>query len=248
LEQNKNNDGSKPMIPASRLHRSTPSSSEIFPMAPEPLEEIGADAPADVATAMAFGLARLAAASKETRPIVLVTTADGLAERGRPFAGGMRAFGLGLERLIWVRTRREGEALWALEEVLKSGAVAGGLALAASPPFVATRRLEFAAREGRAAGILLRTGPAGDLSAARRRWRISALASAPDAFDPEALGAPRLRAELLRRRDGPPGAWTLERDDETGGFRVVAGLAGHGLETGELAAAPNAVVQSRAVA
>jgi protein ImuA len=221
------------MTPASLLHRSEAQDSTVFPGAAEPLEEVGAAEPGDLAAALAFTLARLTAASNEIRPIALVTTADGLAERGRPFAGGIQGWGAGFERLIWVRARREGEALWALEEVLKSGAVAGGLALVAAPPFVTTRRLEFAAREGRATGVLLRAGPAGDLSAARRRWRIGALGSSLDAWDPAAPGGVRLRAELLRRRDGPPGAWDLERDNETGGLRVAAGLAGHGLDEGE---------------
>jgi protein ImuA len=204
----------------------------LFPREPEALEEVAAGTGADVAAALVFALSRLPQRGSSDRPVALVATADWLGERGRPFAGGIRAFGLGFERLIWVRTRREGEALWALEEILKSGAAAGGLVTAAAPDFVVTRRLEFAARTGSAVGILLRAGPAGDLSAARRRWRITALASAPDPLDPAAPGAPRLRAELVRRRDGPPGAWELERDDETGGFRVAAGLAGHGVDEG----------------
>ena len=219
--------------PARLLHRPASQDPGVFPAAPEPLEEVRAGAPGDVAAALAFALSRLTSAPKETRPVALVTTQDWLAERGRPFAGGMGDWGLGAERLIWVRARREGEALWALEEVLKSGAAAGGLVVAAAPPFVITRRLEFAAREGRAVGILLRAGPAGDLSAARRRWRITARPSGLDAFDPATPGRARLRAELLRRRDGPPGAWDMERDDETGGFRVAAGLAGHGVDEGE---------------
>jgi protein ImuA len=178
-------------------------------------------------------LARLASTPGETRPVALVTTQDWLAERGRPFAGGMRDWGLGFERVLWVRARREGEALWALEEVLKSGAAAGGLATVAAPPFVVTRRLEFAARTGQARGILLRVGPAGDLSAARRRWRITAQRSRAVPFDLAAPGETRLRAELLRRRDGPPGAWELERDDETGGLRLAAGLADHRVAPGE---------------
>ena len=219
-------------IRAALLHRSESPDPAAFPWAAEGLEEVGAGAPADAAAAWAFALCRLTAA-KDARPVALVTTADWLAERGRPFGAGMRAWGLASERLIWVRTRREGEALWALEEVLKSGAAAGGLATVAAPPLTATRRLEFAAREGRAVGVLLRAGPAEDLSAARRRWRITAEASGTDPFDPMAPGAPRLRADLLRRRDGPPGAWALERDDETGGLRLAAGLAGHGVAQGE---------------
>jgi protein ImuA len=201
----------------------------LFPGVCEPLEEAAAAEPADAAAAFAFALGRLASA-RDARPMVLVTTALWLRARGRPFARGLAGWGLGPERLIWVRAEREADALWALEEALKSGAVAGGLASVEAPPFVATRRLDFAARAGGALGVLLRAGPAGDLSAARRRWRIKAGASATHGFDPAAPGRVRLTAELVRRRDGPPGAWALEQDDETGRLRVVAGLAGHGLD------------------
>jgi protein ImuA len=200
----------------------------VFPAACEPLEEVGACAPADNAQAMAFAVARLARAP-DPRPLVLATTPAWVRERGRPFAQGLARFGLEPHRLIWVRAEWEAEALWTLEEALKSGAVAGGLVCAERPPFVTTRRLEFAARAGKAAGVILRAGPADDLSAARRRWRIAARPCAPDPFDANAPGAPRLRAELTRRRDGPPGAWDLELNDETHDFGVVAGLADHGL-------------------
>ncbi len=201
----------------------------LFPSVCEPLEEAAAAEPADAAAAFAFALGRLAAA-KDARPVALVTTGLWLRERGRPFARGVAGWGLGPERLIWIRAEREAQALWALEEALKSGAVAGGLASVEAPPFVATRRLDFAARAGGALAVLLRAGPTGDLSAARRRWRITAGPSATHAYDPAAPGRVRLNAELVRRRDGPPGAWALEQDDETGRLRVVAGLAGHGLD------------------
>src|SRR5580704_6494413 len=213
----------------SLLHRVAPPDPALFPSACEPLEEASAAEPADAAAAFAFALSRLAAA-EDARPRVLVTTALWLRERGRPFARGLKSWGLAPERLIWIRTEREAEALWALEEALKSGAVAGGLASIEAPPFVATRRLDFAARAGGAVGILLRAGAGGDLSAARRRWRITAGASATHFFDAAAPGRERLQAELVRRRDGPPGAWMLEQDDETGRLGVVAGLAGHGLD------------------
>ena len=193
-----------------------------FPATPEPLEEVGAREPADAAAAFAFALGRIA--GNDGRPLALVTTDLWLRERGRPFARG-----LGGLRLLWVAVRKEAEALWALEEVLKSGAVAGALATVESVPFVAGRRLDFAAHAGRAVGVILRTSPARELSAARRRWRIGALGSGEAAFDPRAPGPPRWRAELTRRRDGPPGSWNLEQEDETGRLRVVAGLADHGV-------------------
>jgi protein ImuA len=208
------------------LHKGLYGQPAAFPEACDPLEETAAAQPADAAAALGFALGRLAGAPAE-RPVVLVTTPLWLRERGWPFARGLARWGLTPERMIWVRAAKEDQALWALEEALKSGAVAGGLATVEHPPFVATRRLDFAARAGGALGILLRAGPAEDLSAARRRWRIASRPSAIADFDEAAPGAVRLRAELVRRRDGPPGAWNLEQDDETGRLRVDAGLADH---------------------
>ncbi len=216
-------------MPTSPFAHPDPPDPAIFPRAGEPLEEVGAAQPADAAAALAFALERMTGAD-DPRPWLMATTPPWLRERGRPFARGL-AFGrFAPERLIWVRAGTEAEALWALEEALKSGAVAGGLACVERPAFVATRRLEFAARTGGALGVLLRAGPAGDLSAARRRWRIASALSGPAAFDAAAPGHTRIRAELVRRRDGPPGVWELEQDDETGRFAVVAGLADHGLD------------------
>lgn len=211
------------------LHKGLYGRPADFPEACEPLEEVGAAQPADAGAAFGFAIGRLLTAPAD-RPLALVTTAEWLRERGRPFAHGLGVWGCASERLIWVRAVKEAEALWALEEALKSGAVAGGLATVEHPPFVATRRLDFAARAGGALGVVLRAGPAQDLSAARRRWRIAAQASLGEAFDAAAPGAARLRAELARRRDGPPGGWDLEQDDETGRLRLGAGLADHRLD------------------
>ena len=215
----------RPLSPAPLSLGATP-----YPEACEPLEEVSAAQPADAAAALGFGLARLAkACARDRRPLALVTTAEWLRERGRPFAQGCAGFGVAPQRLVWIRAERETEALWALEEALKSGAVAAALGCVETPSFVATRRLDFAARAGAAAGLILKARPASELSAARRRWRISAQGSGEAIFDPLAPGMARLRAELTRRRDGPPAAWNLELDDETGGLRLVAGLAGHGM-------------------
>jgi protein ImuA len=211
------------------LHKGLYGRPAPYPEACEPLEEVGAAQPADAPAALAFALGRLVAV-RDPRPLALVTTAAWLRERGRPFARGLAAWGAAPDRLVWVRADKEAQALWALEEALKSGAMAGGLASVEQPAFVATRRLEFAARAGAAVGVLVRAGPAEDLSAARRRWRIAARPSAEDLFDALAPGPVRLRAELVRRRDGPPGGWDLEQDDETGRLRLDAGLADHGVD------------------
>ena len=198
------------------------------------LEETCAAEPRDWGAAAAFALWR-ADRSDDRRPLALVTVKTWRAERGGFSARGLQALGIDPAGVIQVRAEREMEALWAMEEVLKSAAVRGAVATVEQASLVATRRLDFAAREGRATGVVLRIAGSGDLSAARLRWRLSAAASAPHPFDPRAPGDARLKAELTRRRDGPLGVWDLEQDHETHRLRLAAGLADHGLVQGRRA-------------
>jgi protein ImuA len=196
-----------------------------LPLAGERLEEVAPLTGPDFACAFGFALARLAEAA-DPRPMVITASKTWLNERGRPFAQGTGVAG---SRLLLVATAKEDQALWALEEALKSGAVAGGLGIAEEIGFVTTRRLDFAAKAGRASAVLLRPKPVEDLSAAHLRWRISPLASAADLLDIRSPGAVRWRADLVRRRNGPPRTWDVEQDDETHRLRLAAGLAGDGL-------------------
>ena len=204
---------------------------DALPRAGRGLEEIAAADPRDWPQAAAFALMR-AGAGHDGRPLAFVASGQWRRERGGLSVRGLVALGIDISQVILVRAEREIEALWALEEALKSGAVAGGIATVEQPSLVATRRLDFAARAGRATGLLLRAGPTGDLSAAHLRWRIAAQPSAPHPFDARAPGAMRLRAELVRRRNGPLGAWDLEQDHETHRLGLAARLADHGLVQG----------------
>lgn len=194
------------------------------------LEDAAVPGGAGPAAGLGFFLAR--EAGRGRRSIALVAPRDWEAERGRLMARGAAAFGVRAERFLMVRTRTAAETLWALEEVLRSGAADLAIGAAGAPALTLTRRLDMAAREAGAACVLLRAaavGEASPLSAARRRWRIRPLPSAPDRWDARAPGAPRWRASLERRRDGPPGSWDLEWNDETGRLDLVEGLAGDGL-------------------
>ena len=200
-----------------------------FP-APEPaLDEVGAAQPQDLAPAFAFALQRAFGDTPgEHRPVLLSLPRGWLHERGRPFGKGVAALGLDPDRLLMLSANKPVDALWALEEALKSGAICGAVGMVEAPDFVATRRLDFAARAGRASAVLLRANPGADLSAARRRGRVSRLEAATDPFDGRAPGRARMRVDLVRSRDGQPAHWILEQDDETGRLRLAAGLAGHG--------------------
>jgi protein ImuA len=199
---------------------------------PEPLEEVAPAAAPNLPAAAAFVLMRALQAAAQTadeRPLAFVAERPWLNEHGSPFGWGCAGLGLPHGRLLLVVTAREAETLWALEETLKSGAACAAIGALAAPAFVATRRLDFAAKAGRAQGLVLRPRPPADLSVARLRWRIAAAPSAAHPLDPRAPGALRLKAELTRSRTGTGGVFMLEQDHETHGFRLATGLADHGL-------------------
>jgi protein ImuA len=105
--------------------------------------------------------------------------------------------------------------------------------------FTASRRLQLAVEQSRVTGFILRHQPRGLVTnvtgnvprnvsgnvtanvtgnACVARWRITPLASQPEAGLP-GVGFPRWNVELLKIRNGRPGAWPLEW--AAGRFRTV---------------------------
>jgi protein ImuA len=170
-------------------------------------------------------------------PAVLVAARRALSDFGEPYGHGLAQLGLDVGRLILVETRTDKDALWAIEETLRSGArpamvagtLAGGLDLTSS------RRLNLAAAPQRTPLVLLSGAGAAGTSAAAARWRIAAAPAARDRFG--ALAAPRWHVALERCRLGNcrgrpmnrpmnrPGAWLIEWNHVAHRFRVVAELA-----------------------
>jgi protein ImuA len=164
--------------------------------------------------------------------------------RGRGLYGpGLAALGLDPGRLIVVHGDGDADVLWAMEEGLRSGALAAVLGEAVGPPAVALRRLQLAAEAGGAVALLLRaTGSDTAASPATTRWRVAAAPTRASCG--RWPGPPRWRVELLKCRGGTspspaaPRSWLVEwrgpagdgksdrvrKHDETGGFVVAAEL------------------------
>jgi protein ImuA len=132
------------------------------------------------------------------------------------YGPGLAACGLAPERLILARLR-EGDVLWAMEEGLRSGALAAALGEIGAVTPKASRRLQLACESRGTTGFLLRRWRRADSAARHRdtplatvtRWRVSAVPSLPEGAVP-GLGRPRWHVELLRCRGGRTGSWTLE--------------------------------------
>jgi protein ImuA len=182
---------------------------------------------ADQPAAFGFLFTLMAAAlAARPGPAVFIAARRAVADFGLPYGHGLAQLGLDSSRLILVETGKDKDALWALEEVLRSqarpamvaGALEGGLDLTPS------RRLNLAAAVHATPLAILRGARATGTSAAATRWRIASAPAARDRFG--TFTHPRWRVALERCRNaGRPGEWLIEWNHAAYRFRVVEGLA-----------------------
>src|SRR6266851_612308 len=180
----------------------------------------------DGAVAAAFAAGRLACiARRQGGPVLWCLATDDL------YAPGLAARGLAPEDLIVARCRDDTDILWAMEEGLRSAALAAVLGEIGTLAPTAGRRLQLACEAGGVTGFVLRrwrtAGTAasqrGAPSAAVTRWRVAAAPSR--ATGEPGLGLPLWRVELVRCRGGAPAAWLMEESDATGHVALAAELA-----------------------
>jgi protein ImuA len=144
---------------------------------------------------------------------------------------GLALAGLAAKRLLLVQAPNEREILWAMEEGLRSGALAAVLGEIAVLPPTAGRRLQLAAEASGVTALVLRRWRSFALAERQRpapsvavtRWRVAAAASR-DTGEP-GVGAPLWQVDLLRCRGGSPASWLMEEGDATGHVAVSAELA-----------------------
>jgi protein ImuA len=196
-------------------------------MAREGVHELAGAGFGDHAAAAGLAVAALAAHGRPG-PVLWIAEAALLREHGRTLARGLAAAGLDPGRVLSVRAPRALDALRALEEGLRSGAVAAVVAELTEAGFTATRRLSLATEASGVPALLLLPHTRGGATAAQARWRVAAAPSAGDPHDPRAPGAARWRVTLERSRLAPRSAgrrFDLEVEDETLSLRVADGLA-----------------------
>ncbi len=140
-------------------------------------------------------------------------------ELGRPFGRGIRRGFAITGPILHVGVRTAQDALWAMEEALRCTAVAAvvgelwGLPKALN--FTASKRLAMRSERSGTPLYLIRHGAARELSAARDRWCIRSLPSAPHPHDDKAPGAPRWALERFRSRAHQTGEWEGRYDRKT---------------------------------
>ena len=207
------------------------------------LHEVAPAAPGDVPAAFGFLVALLARNPLSTpvlgknrvptnKPLLFVASARALADHGRPYGHGLHRLGLDPARLILVETQTEKQALWAMEEGVRSAAPAAVGGAIEKLDLKTSQRLQLAAGGTGLSLFLLRpahTQKAGvqEASAAATRWRIGAAEAARDRFG--LVVRTRWHASLERCRNGRPGEWLVEFDHAAFRFSLAAALAGPAL-------------------
>ncbi|MFL6796260.1 MAG: ImuA family protein [Xanthobacteraceae bacterium] len=143
-------------------------------------------------------------------------------ENGHLYGPGLVEVGIRPEQLIIVAAAHRRDVLWAMEEALRSpaiGVVIGELREHNIDPIV-TRRLSLAAAAGHTLGLILRTAPDHQPSAAVTRWVIGPPRS-PRFGDRGGVGPPRLALQLVRNRRGHLGAWIVEWNSVEQRFKLT---------------------------
>ncbi|MGE0828008.1 MAG: ImuA family protein [Hyphomonadaceae bacterium] len=171
---------------------------------------------------LGFALAWACVAAPESL-ILWATPETARGEDGVPYADGLAQFGVALDRLLTARSRTQEDALWAVEQGLRTPKTLALCAIAPSAKplsLTATRRLLLAAETHNTRCVLLRFDRAG-ASAAWTRWIVSA---APSQGARRELGPPRFNVQLVRNRAGPSGQyWLLEWNAHEHAFHTLDG-------------------------
>lgn len=175
-----------------------------------------AEGPVAGASAAALGfLLRLAACrirslTRESRHaglrILCAAPVSTLHEMGWLYGPGLAALGLDPRMFLLVETGRESDALWAIEEGLRSGSLALVIGILEGLGLTPARRLSLAAEECRTPCLLLTGARTPVAGATASRWRIAPAPSGSDPFDPAAPGRLRYSVRLERCRAAPPDA------------------------------------------
>jgi protein ImuA len=166
---------------------------------------------------------------KSPAPVLWCTTSHFRAEHGGLYGPGLIHLGLSPETLILVDAPREADALWAIEEGMRSKTLSLVIGLIKEAGLTPSRRLGLAASAGETPALLLTSPSSPPAPSAPLRLRLQRLPAAPDVLNVRAPGTTRLRLTLERCRGAPAmvegRVFDLEWCDVTYRFRMAADVA-----------------------
>jgi protein ImuA len=184
---------------------------------------------------LATSLMLMLAAKKvsPSRPLLWVQSSSSTAENGVPYGPGLTSIGLVPASVVLVITARARDALWAVEEGLRSASLGAVLGIIDEVGMVPARRLILSSIAGGTPCLLVTSHVSEGISVAHTRWRVGALPGESEPYAPGVPGVQRLALLLERCRSGPSNlSWSLERWDASHRFRLVSALVDRATEAG----------------
>jgi protein ImuA len=180
---------------------------ESFPNAVFPLgamHEFMANRPEDAAASCGFIAGIVSGLMKQGGASIWISASRTL------FPPALKAFGIEPDKIIFIDLQREKDLLWAMEEALKCDGLAAVIGEIKELSFVASRRLQLAVEQSQVTGFILRCNARNiGTTACISRWQITSLPSMLEGGMP-GVGFPRWQVQLLKIRNGKPGAWDIE--------------------------------------
>jgi len=132
------------------------------------------------------------------------------------FPPALKSFNLEPDRFIFLDLQKERDVLWAMEEALKCDALSAVVGEIREMDFTASRRLQLAVEQSKVTGFVIRNNYKKlGTTACVSRWKITSLPSVTISSDGlvdnlPGIGYSKWKVELLRIRNGKPGAWDLQ--------------------------------------
>jgi protein ImuA len=126
------------------------------------------------------------------------------------FPPALKSFAISPDKVIFVDLQNQKDILWTIEEALKCNGLSAVVGEIPGISFTESRRFQLAVEQSKVTGFLLRHSQRSlNTTACVTRWKIEHLPSVLDDNLP-GVGFPRWNVELLKVRNGKPGAWQIE--------------------------------------
>lgn len=136
------------------------------------------------------------------------------------YAPGMAQFGIQPEHIIFVRSLKDKETLWVMEEALQCSSLFAVIGELSQLSFKSSRRLQLAIEESKVMGFIHRQFPQQtEITACLSRWQIESSSSILRQKRLPGIGSSAWKVQLLKVRNGKPRNWTVAWN--AGQFNIV---------------------------
>lgn len=204
-------EGFKTVSSSASMRFGIPEIDDCFPDKSMPLgttHEFISDTVEDLAVTTGFITAVLSKIEQKNSTIVWVSKSKSL------YAPGLVSLGINPDRILFFHVHNDKQALWVIEEALRTKGVMAVVGEIGNADLTATRRLQLAVEKSGTTGFLLRINQQQQeqTSVCVTRWNVKPLPSEEKNNLP-GVGNPRWSIELSKVRHGRTGKWEIEWSD-----------------------------------